>query len=153
MEVLSSVCCLAGVNSKCGVHGKNFFSSQTHRLLILVFVSRMEGSPKDRNSAKHVNMSYAETKTLIKNRFHQNWKQRRHITAEDTSLRELDRWQQTTIFRLRTGHCQILSHLYRLMLSHTNECLCGTGVQDPEHILQNSPIHTLERTHLWTIWG
>ena len=27
--------------------------------------------------------------------------------------------------------------------SHTNECPCGSGVQYPEHILQNFPTHTL----------
>ena len=39
-------------------------------------------------------------KTLFKNRFHQNWKLRRGITAEDTSLRELEIWQQISVFRL-----------------------------------------------------
>ena len=38
-------------------------------------------------------VSYPEAKTLIKNRFHQNWKQRRDVNVEDTSLRELERWQ------------------------------------------------------------
>ena len=66
-----------------------------------------------------------------------------------TSLRELERWQQTTTFRLRTGLCRLLSHMYRLRLSRTNECPCGTGIQDPEHSLQNCPTHTLERTRLW----
>ena len=86
---------------------------------------------------------------VIKNRFPQHWKQRRVITVEDTSLRELERWQQTTISRLRTGHYQLLSHMYRLSLSHTHECPCGTGVQDPQHILQNCPTRTREGTRLW----
>ena len=32
---------------------------------------------------------------------------------------------------------------------YTNECPCGTGVKDSEHIQQSCPTHTLERTCLW----
>ena len=39
--------------------------------------------------------------------------------------------------------------MYRLRLSHTNECPCGTGVQDLKHILRNCSTHTLERTRLF----
>ena len=51
----------------------------------------------------------------------------------------LGRSQQVVIFRLRTGLCRLLSHLYRLNLSHANECPCGTSSQTPEHVLQNWP--------------
>ena len=44
-------------------------------------------------------------------------------------------------FRLRTGHCHLLPLLYRLNLSHTNECPCCTGSQTPEYILQDCPIY------------
>ena len=44
-----------------------------------------EGS-KLRQFPHHI--SNAEAKTLVKNHFHQNWKQRRDKTAEDTSLRQ-----------------------------------------------------------------
>ena len=39
------------------------------------------------------------------------------------------------IFTLKTGHCRLLSHLYRLNLSHTNQCPCGTVIWTPEHLL------------------
>ena len=94
-------------------------------------------------------ISYSEAKGLIKNTFHQAWKDKLNIPTEDISLQRLERWQQTIIFRLRTGHCQLLSHMYRLKLSHTNECPCGTGVQDAEHILQDCPTHATERASLW----
>ena len=78
--------------------------------------------------------------------------------------RELVRWQETTIFRLRTGHCRLLSLIpYRLMLSHTDNCPCGTGVQVPRtHPSKLPSPHTLERTRrLWSsgadfwdkLWG
>ena len=63
---------------------------------------------------------YPEAKGLIKNSFRQSWKKKHNILSEDTSLQGLDRWQQTIAFRLRTGHCQLLLHMYHLLLSHTH---------------------------------
>ena len=92
-------------------------------------------------------VSYPEVKTLIKSRFRQQWYTHRNLAgAEKDSLQDLDRWQQTLIFRLRTGHCRLLHHLHRLKISHTNICPCGTGIQDPEHILQDCPTYTAERS-------
>ena len=34
-----------------------------------------------------------------------------------------------TILRLRTEHCQLLSHLHRLKISHSDECPCSTSPQ------------------------
>ena len=36
--------------------------------------------------------------------------------TEEDSIHQLDRAAQVTIFRLRTGHCQLLSHLNRLKI-------------------------------------
>ena len=102
-----------------------------------------EGS-KLRQFPHHI--PYAEAKTLTKNRFHQYWKQRCGISLLRTrpSLWKLERWQQTTIVRLRTGHCQLLSQAVSL-----KRVPMLTGIQDPEHILKNWPSHTPERTRLW----
>ena len=54
-----------------------------------------------------------------------------------------------TIFRLRTGHCQLLSHLHRLKISHSDECPCGTGPQTPNHILQSCPTFDDLRRQTW----
>ena len=51
--------------------------------------------------------------------------------AEETSIHQLGRAAQVTIFRLRTGHCQLLSHLHSLKISQSYECPCGTGPQTP----------------------
>ena len=53
------------------------------------------------------------------------------IGTEKDSIHQLDRAAQVTIFRLRTGHCQLLSHLHRLKISHSDECPCSTGPQPP----------------------
>ncbi|KAK7112004.1 hypothetical protein V1264_011526 [Littorina saxatilis] len=48
----------------------------------------------------------------------------------------------------KAGHCRLLSHLYRLKISHTDQCPCDTGPQTPEHVLQACPtFDTLRRQH------
>ena len=64
-------------------------------------------------------------------------------------IRQLDRAAQVTIFRLRTGHCQLLSHLHRLKIPHSDECPCGTGPQTPNHILQSCPTFDDLRRQTW----
>ena len=94
-------------------------------------------------------VSYAEAKTLLKNCFHKSWKEGHGITTERDGLNNLTRKQQVTIFRLRTGHCRLLSHLYKLKLSHTDECRRSTAPQTPEHILQNCPLFDEPRQATW----
>ena len=69
-------------------------------------------------------------------------------TEEDTT-HQLDRAAQVTIFRLRSGHCQLLSHLHRLKISHSDECPCGTGLQTPNHIMQSCPTFDALRRQTW----
>ena len=84
-------------------------------------------------------MSYGEAKTILRNNFRTEWRQRLDIGTEEDSIHQLDRAAQVTIFRLRTGHSQLLSHLHRLKISHSDECPCGAGRQTPNHILQSCP--------------
>ena len=64
-------------------------------------------------------------------------------------------------FRLRTGHCQLLSHLHRLNMSHSDECPCSTGPQTHNHILQSWPTFNALRRKTWpspvdahrNLWG
>ena len=47
----------------------------------------------------------------------------------------LERAQQTTIFRLRTGHCGLSAHLKRIGFSDTSLCECRQTDQTPDHFL------------------
>ena len=94
-------------------------------------------------------MSYSEAKTILRNNFRTEWQQRLDIETEEDSIHQLDRAAQVTIFRLRTGHCQLLSHLHRLKISHSYECPCGTGPQTPNHILQSCPTFDDLRRETW----
>ena len=73
-------------------------------------------------------MSYSEAKAILRDNVRTQWRQRPDTGTEEDSIHQLDRAAQVTIFRLRTGHCQLLSHLHRLKNSHSDECLCGSPV-------------------------
>ena len=47
--------------------------------------------------------------------------------------------QQTTIFRLRTGHCGLSAHVKRIGISDTSLCECGQADQTPDYVLQSCP--------------
>ena len=94
-------------------------------------------------------MNFKEAKTIIKSTLETNWKKSRNIEKKD-EINLLNRAEQVTLFRLRTGHCRLLSHMYRLKISHTDECPCGTGIQTPEHILQDCPTFSTLRQETWS---
>ena len=84
-------------------------------------------------------MSYSEAKTTLRNSFRTEWRQCLDTGTEEDSIHPLDRAAQVTIFSLRTGHCQLLSHIHRLKNSHSDEYPWGTGLQTSNHILQSCP--------------
>jgi ribonuclease HI len=92
---------------------------------------------------------YREAKTIIHNKYVSQWREKMDGDSRVDPVHQLQRYQQTIIFRLRTGHCRLLSHLYRLRISHTNECPCGTGLQTPGHILQDCPTYSILRHDTW----
>ena len=123
------------IPSHCGVHG----NEEADKL-----------SKQGSNQTQPENpVSYAEAKTLLKNCFYKSWKERHGISTQNDGLNNLNRKQQVTIFRLRTGHNRLLSHLYKLKITHTDECPCGTAPQTPEHILQTCPLFAELRQATW----
>ena len=61
----------------------------------------------------------------------------------------LERAQQTTIFRLHTGHCGLSAHLKRIGISDTSLCVCGQADQTPDHVLQSCPKYAEKRQLTW----
>ena len=96
----------------------------------------------------HQAVSHREAKAIIKRHFQNIWTIS-HNPPPDDQIHHLSRHQQTTIFRLRTGHCRLRSHMHRLGLSHTPDCPCNTGPETPEHILQHCPLHHDIRVQCW----
>ena len=94
-------------------------------------------------------VTYREAKTIIHNQYQSQWKGRLGVDSGVDPIHQLQRHQQTILFRLRTGHCRLLGHLHRLRIAHSDECPCGTGPQTPEHILQHCPAHHALRQQTW----
>lgn len=94
-------------------------------------------------------VTYREAKTIIHNQFRSQWKRKLGAESDADPIHQLQRHQQTILFRLRTGHCRLLSHLNRLKITHTDQCPCGTGPQTPEHVLLHCPAHAALRHKTW----
>ena len=94
-------------------------------------------------------VSYSEAKAIIHNHYSLLWKTRLGVESGHDPIHQLERHQQTILFRLRTGHSRLLGHMYRLKISHTNECPCKTGTQTPQHILQDCPTFSTQRCQIW----
>ena len=86
-------------------------------------------------------ITYQEQKTLIK--------AIRKIDQPKDNYHYLDRAKQVILFRARTGHNRLNSHLHRLRLVPSPLCPCGQAAQTAEHILQNCNILNQLRTEHW----
>ena len=89
-------------------------------------------------------VNYREAKTIIHNHFRSQWKRKVGTERNADEIHQLQRHQQTILFRLRTGHCSLLSHLNRLNI-YTDQFPCGTGSQTPEHVLLHCLAHAALR--------
>lgn len=94
--------------------------------------------------------TYEEAKTLLRSRFRRGW-----VTlnggyqAHQDPIRTLERRYQTTIYRLRTGHCGLRAHLKRIGVAATSLCDCGQADQTPSHVLQDCPLYEETRQQSW----
>ena len=95
-------------------------------------------------------VTYRETKTLLHSRYNGDWKKHNGgYQAHLDPIWRLERAQQTTIFRLRTGHCGLSAHLKRIGISDTSLCECGQADQTPDHVLQSCPKYAERRQLTW----
>ena len=95
-------------------------------------------------------VTYREPKTLLHSRYIGDWKKRNGgYQAHLDPIWRLERAQQTTIFRLRTGHCGLSAHLKRIGISDTSLCECRQADQTPDHVLQTCPKYTERRQLTW----
>ena len=69
-------------------------------------------------------------------------------TTSRDPYHRLSRLQQVVIFRLRTGHCRLNAHLFKMKQVPSPTCPCGLE-QTPEHILQICPLFQEQREQVW----
>ena len=95
-------------------------------------------------------VTYQELKTLLHSRYKAKWNSHNNgYQARQDPIRNLERKHQTTIFRLRTGHCCLKGHLKRIGVGDTSTCQCGQAEETPDHILQSCPRYAAERQDVW----
>ena len=95
-------------------------------------------------------VTYRQAKTLLHSRYNGDWKKYNGgYQAHLDQIWRLERAQQTTIFRLRTGHCGLSAHLKRIGISDTSLCECGQANQTPDHVLQSCPKYAERRQLTW----
>ena len=108
-----------------------------------------EGRKKDQPSW---HLSYKETRTLIRNRQKSTFIDSiSGYNPQNDSLHQLSRHKQTTIFRLRTGHCGLKGHLKKIGIQTSAQCDCGKDDQTPNYFLQSCPLYNRERQHIWPV--
>ena len=92
---------------------------------------------------------HQEAKTLIRNKRLADIKHRNggYNPQQDTLLYYLH--EQTMIFRLRTGHCRLRSHMKKVGIEKSALCPCGLEAQTTAHVLQACPLHKRERESTW----
>ena len=99
-------------------------------------------------------VTYREAKTLLHSQYNGDWKKHNGgYQAHLDPIWRLEWAQQTTIFRLRTGHCGLSAHLKRIGISDTSVCECGQADQTPDHILQSCPKYAERRQLTWPSCG
>ena len=97
-----------------------------------------------------VPLTFSEAKTALKRQMQKEWYAVTNgYIPEQDPIRLLERKQQTTIFRLRTGHCRLNAHLNKMGIAPSSKCHCGAPVQTPEHVLQACPLYDAARSKIW----
>ena len=87
-------------------------------------------------------LTFQEKKTYIKSIL--------KMPPRNDDYHYLDREDQVKLFRLRTGHNRLNSHMYRkLKMVPSPACSCQRGEQTAEHILQVCPRFDDLRREIW----
>jgi hypothetical protein len=60
------------------------------------------------------------------------------------ALHKLNR-KESSIYRLRTGHCGLRGHLHRIGVADTSSCSCGQDDQTPYHV-KHCPVHHIHQS-------
>ena len=81
-------------------------------------------------------LTFQEVRTIIKSEMKGRWKAKHPQHNSKDSYYSLDRMDQTTIFRLRTGHNKLRHHLHKTFkVGDSDQCKCNTAAETTEHIL------------------
>jgi hypothetical protein len=89
-------------------------------------------------------LTYEVAKSYIKCHLSSKWEKDHVSHQKGDAFHQLPRHAQVTILRLRTGH------MYnKFKIGKTDLCTCGTAPMTAEHLLQECPSYSSERTETW----
>ena len=95
-------------------------------------------------------LTYEVAKSYIKCHLSSKWDKAHPSHQIGDAFYQLPRHDQVTILRLRTGHNRLRCHMYnKFKIGETDLCTCGTAPMTAEHLLQECPSYTNERTETW----
>ena len=96
--------------------------------------------------------SFAEEKTILKRKMKQRWTQEHQDHNPNDPYYSLSRQEQVIIFRLRTNHHRLRSHLFnKFKIGDSDLCPCGEDSETTEHVLQRCPNYQTTRNSIWPV--
>ena len=99
---------------------------------------------------RNADVTYAEEKATIKTHYNRKWRENHPGYNKNDTWNKLDRVDQVTIFRLRTGHNRLNSHMFtKLGIGTSEKCPCGAAAMTSQHILQECRRHDSLRKEVW----
>ena len=95
--------------------------------------------------------TYTDEKTIIKTLSKKKkWKQQLQNYNQSDSLHKLNRTEQVILFRLRTGHNRLNTHMCnKFKVSESEMCPCNADIMTAEHLLQHCRLHYVMRRDTW----
>ena len=95
-------------------------------------------------------LTYREVKSIIKTSLNNKWKESHPEYNKQDGVYCLNRRDQTTIFRLRTGHNRLKYHIHKIFkVGETDLCSCGQAAKTAQHVLQDCRLYSKVRQPIW----
>ena len=96
---------------------------------------------------------YTDEKTIVKTLTKKRWKQQHPNFNQSDSLHKLNRPEQVILFRMRTGHNRLSTHMYsKFKVGESEMCPCNADNMTAEHLLQHCQLHdALKRDTLFVL--
>ena len=78
------------------------------------------------------------------------WKQQHPNFNQSDSLHKLNRPEQVILFRTRTGHNRLNTHMHsKLKVGESEMCQCNADIMAAEHLVQHCQLHDALRRGMW----
>ncbi|GFR80433.1 hypothetical protein ElyMa_000581200 [Elysia marginata] len=80
----------------------------------------------------------------------ERWKKSHKDFNKKDDFYKLGRKEQTSLFRLRTGHNTLAKHMFKTFrIGESEMCKCGLSADTTEHILQECLLYKEIREKIW----